>query len=1239
MGVRRIYVKKRKGFDIPAQQLLADLKETLQLNGLSGLSVLIRYDIEGMADDAFQQAVNTIFSEPMADEVFFEDLQETGVSFVVEYLPGQYDQRADSAAQCVQLLTHGARPLIQTATVYTLNGDLSEADIEAVQHYIINPVDSRLADTAKKATLEMDIHPPEDVAIVSGFTLFSDEQLKQMIDDFGFAMKFEDLKFTQQYYKEEENRDPYIAELRVIDTYWSDHCRHTTFLTRIDSVKFGEGAANKIVQNAYKEYLEARNSVYQNRAPKDICLMDLATIYPKFAKQNGGLKDLDESEEINACSIKADITVGDEKRPYLIMFKNETHNHPTEIEPFGGAATCLGGAIRDPLSGRAYVYQAMRVTGAGDVTEPISETLAGRLPQKKISTEAAHGYSSYGNQIGLATGLVDEIYHPGYRAKRMEIGAVIGAVPQENVVREAPVPGDVVILLGGRTGRDGIGGATGSSKCHDDASIADCGAEVQKGNPLTERKLQRLYRNPTFSRRIKRCNDFGAGGVCVAVGELSGGLDIDLDCVPKKYEGLNGTEISISESQERMAVVVDPKDLNAVLALAAEENLEAVKIADVTDTERMRMFWRGKKIIDIKRAFLDSNGATQITDALIDVPNKVDFSEAQKEGYVETLKSMLSDLNIASKKGLIERFDATIGAATVNMPLGGKYQLTPVQAMAAKIPIDEGTSDTATLMSYGFDPYLTEQNPFIGSIYAVVSSLAKITASGGALNKTWLTFQEYFERMSDSPKTWGKPLSALLGAFIAQKETGVAAIGGKDSMSGTFKDIHVPPTLVSFAVATQEAKYIISNEFKSDHSAVYLLSVNTDDSGIPDFKDLKEKYSQLNQWIIDGKVLSACAVERGGIAAAIAKMAAGNGIGFTFDEAFDKTQLFKKQYADILVEAKEPLTLQLVGITNGDVIDMFGDRLTVSELTDLYLKPLEKVFPHTAKQPETDLKAVKPFTNRSALKAVKSYAKPRVILPVFAGTNCEYDSIHAFSSAGAIAEHLIIRNLSPRDIEESIDALAEKITNVQIIMLPGGFSGGDEPDGSGKFIATMLRSPKVRDAVHDLLKKRDGLMLGICNGFQALIKLGLIANGEITDMKPGDPTLTFNTVGRHISRLVDTKVVSVNSPWMSLCEAGDIHTVAVSHGEGRLVAKAEDIAQFAANGQIATQYVDMAGNATMDPRYNPNGSMAAIEGLFSPDGRVFGKMAHNERSAKSTFINIPGNKDKSLFAAGVRYFK
>ncbi len=1239
MAVRRIYVKKRMGFDVQARQMLADLKETLQIKGLDALSILIRYDAEGMDDADFEQAVGTIFSEPMADEVFFEDHQEEGTCFAVEYLPGQYDQRADSAAQCVQLLTRGTRPLIQTATVYALKGKLSKADIEAVQHYIINPVDSRLADPKKKTTLEMDIHPPEDVELIEGFTSYSDRQLKQMIDDFGFAMKFEDLRFTQQYYKEEENRDPYISELRVIDTYWSDHCRHTTFLTRIDSVDFGADKANDAVRQTYEEYLDARKSVYAGRQPKDICLMDLATIYPKFAKKNGGLKDLDESEEINACSIKADITVNGKVKPYLIMFKNETHNHPTEIEPFGGAATCLGGAIRDPLSGRAYVYQAMRVTGAGDVTEPITDTLAGRLPQKKITTEAAHGYSSYGNQIGLATGLVDEIYHPGYRAKRMEIGAVIGAAPQENVIREVPVPGDVVILLGGRTGRDGIGGATGSSKSHDDASITDCGAEVQKGNPLTERKLQRLYRNPDFSKRVKRCNDFGAGGVCVAVGELASGLDIDLDRMSKKYEGLNGTELSISESQERMAVVVHPKDLDAVLKLAAEENLEAVKIADVTDTERMRMFWCGQKIIDIKRAFLDTNGVTQTANAKIDLKEAALFDEPQKATGIDTLKSLIGDLNIASKKGLIERFDSTIGAATVHMPLGGKHQLTPVQAMAAKIPTTEGTSETATLMSYGFDPYLTEQNPYIGSIYAVVSSLAKIAASGGAMDKTWLSFQEYFERMSEAPEKWGKPLSALLGAFKAQKAIGVAAIGGKDSMSGTFNEIHVPPTLVSFAVATQEAKHIISNEFKSGGANVYLLSVDTDKYGIPDFEDLKAKYTQLNQWILDGKVLSACAVERGGIAVTVAKMAMGNAIGFVFDDAFEKDKLFKKQYADILIETKEQLKLEKVGVTGGDSIDIFGDKIGLPELTELYLKPLSKVFPHTAPETDETLTATEPYQKRSGLKAVQTYAKPRVILPVFAGTNCEYDSIRAFESAGAIAEHLIIRNLTPQDIEQSIDTLVKKIQNAQIIMLPGGFSGGDEPDGSGKFIATMLRSPKVRDAVHDLLKRRDGLMLGICNGFQALIKTGLIAHGEIADMKPGDPTLTFNTIGRHVSRLVDTKVTSVNSPWMAICEAGDIHTVALSHGEGRLVAGESDLDAFIKNGQIATQYVDTAGTATMDPKYNPNGSVYAIEGLFSPDGRVFGKMGHNERSTAYTFKNVPGNKDQSLFKAGVFYYK
>ncbi len=1237
MAVRRIFVKKKQGFDIAAKKMLADLRESLGIQRLSDLAVLIRYDVEGMDDADFDKAVKSIFSEPMVDEVFLEDHAESGVCFAVEYLPGQYDQRADSAAQCVQLLTMKARPNIATATVYALSGDLTPADVAAIQKYIVNPVDSRLANDQKRDHLAMDVREPEPVEKVQGFISFADEKLKSMVADYGFAMKLEDLKFTQGYFKE-EGRDPYVSELRVIDTYWSDHCRHTTFLTRLEDVAFGEGMTNARVKQTYADYLFARKSIYKGRKEKDICLMDMATVYTKFAKQQGLINGLDESEEINACSIKKDILVNGEKRPYLIMFKNETHNHPTEIEPFGGAATCLGGAIRDPLSGRAYVYQAMRVTGAGDVTESLALTMENKLPQVKISKEAAHGYSSYGNQIGLATGLVDEIYHPGYKAKRMEIGAVIAAAPAENVVRERPVKGDIVLMLGGRTGRDGIGGATGSSKSHDDSSISECGAEVQKGNPLTERKLQRLFRNPEFSKRVKRCNDFGAGGVCVAVGELTDGLDIDLDAVPKKYEGLNGTELCISESQERMAVVIEPKHLNAVLKLAAEENLEAVKIADVTDTARMRMTWNGEKIVDISRAFLDTNGVTQTAKAKIDLSEKELYIEENRGTAGETLKALLSDINIASKKGLIEMFDSTIGAGTVNMPLGGKNQLTPAQAMAAKVPVSGGMSDTATLMSYGYDPYLTEKNPFIGSVYAVVSSAAKMVASGGALSDTWLTFQEYFERMTENPETWGKPAAALLGAFYAQAGLGIAAIGGKDSMSGTFNDIHVPPTLVSFAVSTQEAKHIVSGEFKEAGSKVYRLSVKTLEDGTPDFADLKQKYAELTALIVAGKVKAAYALERGGVGAALAKMCMGNGIGFTLDKHIVLDGLFDKSYADILIETDETLDMALLGQTGGSNLTIGEESIPVTELIDIYLKPLGKVFPHTAKNGATNVETPI-YKERKSAKAKTGFAKPRVILPVFTGTNCEYDSMNAFNEAGGLAEHIIIGNLSPKAIEDSIDALVKKIKNSQIIMLPGGFSGGDEPDGSGKFIATTFRNPKVKDAVHDLLFNRDGLMIGICNGFQALIKLGLLTKGQIGEMEAGDPTLTFNTIGRHISRLVTTRVTSVNSPWMALSEPGEIHTVAVSHGEGRFVASDADIQTMMKNGQIATQYVGPDGLPTMDGAYNVNGSMFAIEGIFSADGRVFGKMGHNERSTENTFKNVPGIKDKRLFQSGIHYYK
>ena len=1238
MSVKRIYVKKRKGYDVSAKKALEDFKENLGIDGLTDVTILIRYDIEGMEHVNFLKAVKTIFSEPMADDVYFEDHEEKGLCFGIEYLPGQYDQRADSAAQCIQLLTMKERPKIQTAIIYALSGDFGCDDLERIKRYVINPVDSRIADENKKTTLDLDIHEPKPVKKIEGFINLNKIELTKMIADYGFAMKFEDLEFTRDYFKSEK-RDPYISELKVIDTYWSDHCRHTTFFTKIEDVEFGDGKANDRIIKTYSEYLASRDFVYDEKKKKDISLMDMATIYTKDAKKRGLLKGLDESEEINACSIKKEVTIDGKKEPFLIMFKNETHNHPTEIEPFGGAATCLGGAIRDPLSGRAYVYQAMRVTGAADPRQSFEETLKNKLPQKKITREAAHGYSSYGNQIGLATGLVDEIYHEGYKAKRMEIGAVIAAAQAQNVKRIVPVKGDIIVLLGGRTGRDGIDGATGSSKSHDNSSISECGAEVQKGNPLTERKLQRLYRNPDFSKLVKRCNDFGAGGVCVAVGELTDGLDIDLDAVPKKYEGLNGTELCISESQERMAVVIEKNDLGKVFKLAHEENLEAVKVADVTDNHRMRMFWRGEKIVDLKREFLDTNGITQMAKARIDLTKQEFFKEEERGSPIETLKSLLSDLNISSKKGLIEMFDSTIGASTVNMPLGGKNQITPIQAMAAKVPVDKGSSETATLMSYGFDPYLCEKNPFLGSIYSVVSSLAKIAASGGDINNAWLTFQEYFEKLGEDPKKWGKPVSALLGAWYAQKETGIAAIGGKDSMSGSFNDLNVPPTLVSFAVTTQEVNNIISNEFKEIESNVYLLEVEKHDDGTPDFSDLKDKYKKLNSLIVENKIKSAYALERGGVGIGLAKMCMGNDIGFVLDSGFDKNKLFSKDYANIIVEADEKLDMTYLGRTVGDEIVFYEEKAKISKLIDINLKTLSKVFPHTAKSLNEDISAVSVYKGKSRLKANIKIAKPRVILPVFAGTNCEYDTIKAFNKTGAKAEYLIINNLSPHDIEQSIDLLAKKIDNAQIVMLPGGFSGGDEPDGSGKFIATTFRNPKIMESINNLLFNKDGLMLGICNGFQALIKLGLLPYGDIREMKKSDPTLTFNTIGRHISRLVDTRITSVNSPWLSGCELSEVHTVAVSHGEGRFVAGEDDIIKLSKAGQIATQYVDRSGTPTMDGEFNPNGSMFAVEGLFSPDGRVFGKMGHSERNTIGTFKNVPGQKDQKIFVSGVSYFK
>ncbi len=1227
--VKRIYVEKRDGYNTAANKALADFRGTLGKKKLNNVRILIRYDIEGMDESSFSAAVNMVFAEPAVDTVYYDrfDFNKEDSVFAVEYLPGQYDQRADNAAQCCELAVRCSRPTIRCAAVYVLSG-IDQDDVDDIKKYVINPVESREASFELPETLAETLPEPPDVPVLEGFCKLNNKELHDMLSEYALAMSYDDLKFVQEYFRDEEHRDPTLAELRVIDTYWSDHCRHTTFLTRLENVTFDETAS--LANDIYNEYLKARKAVYGDKQ-KDICLMDLATLYAKEAKKQGLMTDFDESDEINACSIRQKVTIDGQPRDYLIMFKNETHNHPTEIEPYGGAATCLGGAIRDPLSGRSYVYHAMRVTGSGDPRERISDTMPGKLPQRKISRGAAEGYSSYGNQIGLATGLVDEIYHPGYKAKRMEIGAVVGAAPVENVVRQTPQPGDYILLLGGATGRDGCGGATGSSKAHDTQSIDVCGAEVQKGNPLTERKLQRLFRNSEFSRRIKRCNDFGAGGVCVAIGELSDGVRVNLDLVRKKYEGLSGLELAISESQERMAVVIDPNELDAVLSLAAQENLHASKVAEVTDAGRMELLWRGKPIVSISRAFLNTNGATATANAYVTDLNTANiFDEPFDGSLTERLIAMMSDLNICSKKGLIEMFDSTIGASTVTMPLGGAQQTTPIQAMAAKVAAD-GECDTATLFSYGFDPYMMETNPLLGAVYSVVLSLAKLTATGGDASRAWLTFQEYFERMR-SEASWGKPLAALLGAWWAQRNLGTPAIGGKDSMSGTFEDIHVPPTLVSFALCTQDAQYVVSPEFKNAGSKIYRARVKRGADGMPDFSSIKDVYAKVLGDIRSGKITAACAVERGGVLAAVTKMALGNGIGASLSQC-DLKILTQKDYGDIILEG-DGLDFELLGQTGGSRISVGKESVSLSDLHAAYEEPLKGVFPITAQaQGQVPDKLYKA---QSIHIYTGERGKPRVIIPVFPGTNCEYDSAAAFNRAGGTAETFVIRNLSASDIEYSMAELAKRINASQILMFPGGFSGADEPDGSGKFIAALFREPRVKAAVESLLN-RDGLILGICNGFQALIKLGLVPYGEIRDMYPDSPTLTFNHIGRHVSKVVRTRIASNASPWLSLCQPGDIHSIAVSHGEGRFAALTEEAMALYDAGQIATQYVDEAGKPTMGEG-NPNGSLLAVEGLLSPDGRVFGKMGHSERYTAHTLKNVPGEKDQRIFESGVKYF-
>ena len=1235
MSVYRIYVEKKPEYAVEAKNLLSDIKTALRLDNLRNIRILNRYDAEGLSEADFALAAGNVFSEPAVDVCTsrLPELKENESVFAVEYLPGQFDQRADSCEQCIQILTQGERCTVRNARVYIIEGKLSTAEISRLKAYIINPVESREASLDEADTLAVEYDIPTEVETLSNFIYLEEVELARFIDDYGLAMDLDDIKFCQSYFKNEEKRDPTITEIRMIDTYWSDHCRHTTFSTVIDKASINAD----YIRKTYDKYIEVRKEL--GRADKPITLMDIATIAAKKLKKDGILKDLDESEEINACSVEIKVDIDGELQDWLLMFKNETHNHPTEIEPFGGAATCLGGAIRDPLSGRSYVYQAMRVTGASNPLVPVEDTVHGKLPQRKITVGAANGYSSYGNQIGLATGHVSEVYHPGYVAKRLEIGAVLGAAPKENVIRETPLPDDIIILLGGRTGRDGCGGATGSSKSHTEASLEHCGAEVQKGNPPEERKLQRLFRNPEVTKMIKRCNDFGAGGVSVALGELTDGLVIDLNKVPKKYDGLDGTELAISESQERMAVVVRKEDADKFIAEAAKENLEATVVATVTEEPRLKMTWNGKIIVDLSREFLNSNGAEKHTTVAVPVP-----VTAQIKTYSDTPDSweqLMSNLNVCSQKGLVERFDSTIGAGTVLMPYGGAYQLTPTQAMAAKIPVLTGETDTCSIMGWGFNPYVSDKSPYHGAISAVIESIAKVVAAGGSYKNCWLTFQEYFERTQDNPTRWGKPFAALLGALKAQLELGCGAIGGKDSMSGTFENIDVPATLVSFAVSTASAKKIISPEFKKAGDKVILIVPDLDENGLPVFDSVKSCYERVEKLISDGSAAAVWALGFGGVAEAVAKMSLGNRIGFKFSKKISDDLLFYSRYGGFVVELNgDPFTVEnVIGETIPEyIIDCKNYTVDMTVIQKKWEDRLEPVFPCNIK---SEKKAAKIFTYtaKDPVQHASAFAKPRVLIPVFPGTNCEYDTARVFERAGAIPETVVIKNLSSAALEESAAYFEKAIKQSQIIMIPGGFSGGDEPDGSGKFITAFFRNPRIKDAVHDLMDNRDGLMLGICNGFQALVKLGLVPYGKIVDMTDDSPTLTFNTIGRHQSMMVSTRVASNKSPWLAGCDVGDIHKIAISHGEGRFVASPELIKQLADNGQIAFQYVDMNGEPTLDIRYNPNNSIEAIEGITSPDGRILGKMGHSERIGSEICKNVPGNKDQKIFESGVAYFK
>ncbi len=1248
-NVKRIYVEKKPAYAVKAKELLEEVKNYLQFD-ITGVRVLIRYDIENISEDTYQKSLRTIFSEAPVDTLYEETfpISEEEKTFSVEYLPGQFDQRADSAEQCVKLLNEEEEPIIRSATTYVVAGDITDEQLDQIKAFCINPVDSRETDEQKPETLVTEFEEPADVKIFDGFSDMEESKLKELYDSLGLAMTFKDFLHIQKYFKEEEKRDPSMTEIRVLDTYWSDHCRHTTFLTELTDVTFDEGHYRIPIEATYERYLKDREELYAGRDDKFVCLMDLALMGMKRLKKDGLLDDMEESDEINACSIVVPVEIDGETEEWLISFKNETHNHPTEIEPFGGAATCLGGAIRDPLSGRSYVYQAMRVTGASDPTVSLQDTLTGKLPQRKIVTGAAHGYSSYGNQIGLATGLVDEIYHPNYVAKRMEIGAVMGAAPRKNVIRETSDPGDIIILLGGRTGRDGCGGATGSSKAHTVESIDTCGAEVQKGNPPTERKIQRLFRREEVSRLIKKCNDFGAGGVSVAIGELADGLRVDLDKVPKKYAGLDGTELAISESQERMAVVVDPKDVDTFLAYAEEENLEAVAVAVVTEEPRLVLQWRGKEIVNLSRAFLDTNGAHQETTANVQLPDrrKEYFGDLQvKNTFRETMLSILGDLNVCSKKGLVEMFDSSIGAGTVTMPYGGKYQMTPIQTMIAKLPVLKGKTDTVTMMSYGFDPYLSSWSPYHGAIYAIVQSVAKIVAAGGDYKSIRFTFQEYFKRLGEDENRWGQPVAALLGAYDAQLGFGLPSIGGKDSMSGTFNDIDVPPTLVSFAVNVAKSQDVITPEFKKPGNKIVRICIPKDEYGLPDYEGAKKVYTRISKLMKQGKIVSAYAVGYGGTIEAVAKMAFGNRYGVKFDNEVCMQDLVEKSYGAIIVELGSHVIKEigvpalLIGTVYSEPAFVFaGEVVSMTEAVNAWTGRLEGVFPTKTGIEETPLNT--PMYREGRIYLAKNkVAKPKVFIPVFPGTNCEYDSLKAFERAGAEVETRIFKNLDAQGIRDSVDEFEKVINQSQIIMFPGGFSAGDEPEGSAKFFATAFRNEKLKEAVMNLLNQRDGLALGICNGFQALIKLGLVPYGEILEQTEAAPTLTMNRIGRHISQMVYTKIVTNKSPWLSETKVGDVHSIAVSHGEGRFVASEEVAQKLFENGQVATQYVDIHGNPTMREPFNPNGSYYAIEGIISPDGRVLGKMGHSERIGDSVAINIQGNKDQKLFESGVNYFK